>query len=42
LLNFIKHNTKKVHIITGSYQFRRNDSSHDLNSQSVKVKMLVA
>ncbi len=33
---------RKCIVITGSYQFRRNESSHDLDSQSVEVKMLVA
>ena len=33
---------RKCNVITGSYQFRRNESSHDLDSQSIKVKMLVA
>jgi len=33
---------RKCTVITGSYQFRRNESSHDLDSQSIKVKMLVA
>ncbi len=27
---------RKWHIITGSHRFRRNDSSHDLHSQSIK------
>ncbi len=33
---------RKCDFITGSYQFRRNESSHDLDSQSVKMKTLVA
>jgi hypothetical protein len=32
---------RKCIVITGSYQFRRNESSHDLDSQSVEEKMLV-
>jgi hypothetical protein len=32
----------KWNISTGSYQFRINESSYDLDSQSVKMKMLVA
>ncbi len=32
---------RKCHVVTGSYQFRRNESSHDLDSQCVKMKMLV-
>jgi hypothetical protein len=31
----------KCNVITGLYQFRRNESSHDLNSQSIEIKMLV-
>jgi hypothetical protein len=27
---------RKCNVVTGSYQFRRNESSHDLDSQSVK------
>jgi len=40
---YISQNTtqRNCNIITGSYQFRRNESSHDLDSQSVKVKTLI-
>jgi hypothetical protein len=33
---------RKCSIGTGSYQFRRNESSHDLDSQSIKMKKLIA
>ncbi len=33
---------RKCNVITGSYQFRRNESAHDLDSQSVKMKTLIA
>jgi hypothetical protein len=33
---------RKFNVITGSYQFRRNESSFDLDSQSIEMKMLVA
>ncbi len=33
---------RNLNVITGSYQFRRNESFHDLGSENVKVKMLVA
>jgi hypothetical protein len=33
---------RKCNVITGLYQSRRNESSHDLDSQSVKIKTLVA
>ncbi len=31
---------RKCNVITGSYQFRRNESSLDLDSQSIKMKTL--
>jgi hypothetical protein len=41
-VTFLKNTTQRnCNIITGSYQVRRNESSHDLDSQSVKVKMLI-
>ncbi len=33
---------RNCNIITGWYQFRRNESSHDLDSQSVKMNTLIA
>jgi hypothetical protein len=45
-LSFVTFHTtatqRKYNITTGSYQFRRNESSHDLDSQNIKVKMLIA
>jgi hypothetical protein len=43
LVTFHKMATqRKCNIITGWYQFRRNESSHDLDSKSIEMKMLVA
>jgi hypothetical protein len=33
---------RKCNVITGSYQLRRNESSFDLDSQSIEMKMLIA
>jgi hypothetical protein len=33
---------RKCNVIIGSYQFRRNDSYHELDSQSIKMKTLIA
>ncbi len=33
---------RKCTVVTGSDHFRRNESSHDLDSQRIKVKMLIA
>ncbi len=33
---------RKCDVTTGSYQFRRNESSPDLDSQSIEIKMLIA
>jgi hypothetical protein len=42
LVTFHKTTTQRKHFITGLYQFRRNESSHELDSQSIKAKTLVA
>jgi hypothetical protein len=43
LVTFYATATQRMYnVITGSYQFKRNESSHDLGSQSVEMKMLVA
>jgi hypothetical protein len=33
---------RKCTVKTGSHQFRRNESSRDLDSKSIKVKTLIA
>jgi hypothetical protein len=43
LVTFHKTTTQRNNnVITGSYQFRRNEGSDDLDSQNFKLKMLAA
>ncbi len=32
---------RKCNVVTGSYQFRRNESSNDFDSQSIKINMFI-